>query len=63
MVQYTCWLILVDCFNEKCHGFLCTNPQLLKLCKCSLEGIVEGDKSLQSDELCDLFVSLFDIVQ
>jgi len=63
MVQYTCWLILVDCFNAKCHGFFYTNPQLLRLRMCSLEDIGEKDKSLQSDELCDLSVPLFDIVQ
>jgi len=59
MVQYKCWLIVVDYFNAKCHGFLYTNPQLLTLCKCSSEDIVEGSQMSYV-----IFLSIFfDIVQ
>jgi len=58
MVQYTCWLILVDRFNAKCHGFLYTNPQLLKICRCSLEDNVEGDKVFSQMNYA-IFLSLF----
>jgi len=58
MVQCTCWLIPVDCFNAKCYSFLYTNPQPLTLCTCSLEDIVEGDKAFSQMNYA-VFLSLF----
>jgi hypothetical protein len=58
MLQYTCWLILVDCFNAKCYGFFYTNPQLLRLRMCSLEDIGEKDKVFSQTNYV-IFLSLF----